>query len=189
MMPRGLGISVAPFGYDPHEETLKHYHADTTGHSGRTFLEHLKGTRQILQDWGMPEHVCIAGLYHSIYGTNIFTVQSAPFEDREILELLIGKKAERLAYLFCVANRPEAFFTALTSNWIRNRHTQEMIRVEKNEEFELLAIEAANHIEQEMGHALVGKIVETLKFYPYLSIRAKQEMLDFSTSARKPKGT
>jgi hypothetical protein len=64
-----------------------------------------------------------------------------------------------------------------------------MIRVEKNEEFELLAIEAANHIEQEMGHALVGKIVETLKFYPYLSIRAKQEMLDFSTSARKPKGT
>lgn len=186
----GLGISVARFGYDPFEDTLKQFHTDTTSHSGRTLLEHLRGTRRILRDWGMPDHVQIAGLFHSIYGTNIFQVKSAAFEDRDLLEGLIGKEAERLAYLFCVTNRPDAFLAGLrngsfTHAYMRNRHSQELVEVRFHELLDLLVIEAANHIEQNMGHALVGRIHEALKDHHFLSQRAKDEMLDYSTSSRK----
>jgi len=176
---KGLGISVVPFGYDPYEDTLKHYHADTTGHSGRTFLEHLKGTRQLLKDWGMPEHVQIGGLYHSIYGTNIFTVQSAPFEDREVLEMLIGKKAERLAFLFCVAERPKAFFDAVYSHHLKNRHDGSMIEITEEERCDLIAIEVANHIEQNMGASLIAEVWDKPKHTTLMTAKAMTAMRVF----------
>jgi hypothetical protein len=166
------GIAVVPFGYDPYEDCLKQFHTDTTEHSGRTFLEHLKGTRDLLKEWDMPEHVQVAGLFHSIYGTNIFQVQSASFDDREFLKAMIGERAERLAYLFCVADRPTAFFEALNTNRIRNRHSQEVISVTSIEMLDLITIEAANHIEQNMGAHLIAKIWSTPSLNAFMSVKA-----------------
>lgn len=173
------GIAVVEHGYDPYEDLLKQFHADTTEHSGRTFLEHLKGTRRILKEWDMPEHVQIAGLFHSIYGTNIFTVQSAKFEDREYLKLMIGEAAEELAYLFCVADRPKSFFEALNTNWIRDRHTQEPIHVKATEVLDLICIEAANHIEQNMGAHLIAKIWKTPSLNAFMTTKAMNHMRRF----------
>lgn len=52
-------------------------------HSGRTFFAHLKGTHDLLRDWGNPEPVCIAGLFHSIYGTWHFRHQAFPITRRQ----------------------------------------------------------------------------------------------------------
>lgn len=161
---------------------LEAHHASTTGHSGRTFLRHLEGTERVLKDWEMPSHLQLAGLFHSIYGTNIFTVQSASFGEREEVSALIGPTAEWLAYLFCVTNRPDAFFGALHTHWVRNRFSQEAIHVPGTDLRDLMILEAANHIEQNMGHALVFKIHGLYQHDPDISQRAKDEMLDYATS-------
>ena len=50
--------------------------ANKTRHSGRTLFDHLKGVHDLLRDWDNEHHVCMAGLFHSIYGTNTFKHQS-----------------------------------------------------------------------------------------------------------------
>lgn len=40
--------------------------------AGCTFLEHLSGVADVLATWGEPESVSLAGLFHSIYGTELF---------------------------------------------------------------------------------------------------------------------
>jgi hypothetical protein len=91
---------------------LERHSAAETEHSERHLLEHLIGTERLLRDWGAPEHVCRAGLMHSIYGTESFDVVSVPLEDRDEVRSLIGERAERIAYLFCVMAR-DSFFDAV----------------------------------------------------------------------------
>ncbi len=177
-----LGISVAPFGYAPRDQLtdfLRERHAETIGHSGRTFLDHLQGTEKLLREWGMPAYVCDAGLFHSVYGTNIFTLQSVSFDERDVVELLIGKKAEWLAYLFCVAKRPQAFFAAFDDNWIANRHAYHGHMVTNEEIQELIAIEVANHIEQDMGAELVAKVWDRGLYNHALTKKAMDDMRRF----------
>ena len=42
--------------------------------AGCFFLEHLSGVQDVLQSWNEPEYVCNAGLFHSVYGTELFQV-------------------------------------------------------------------------------------------------------------------
>jgi len=83
---------------------------DKIKHSGRTLYDHLVGTHDLLQAWGNSEPVCAAGLFHSIYGTKHFQHQTWPIIDRATIQKLIGPEAELLAYVFCIADRPKAFF-------------------------------------------------------------------------------
>lgn len=119
-------------------------------HSGREFLEHLKGTHDILRDWGNPEHVCLAGLFHSVYGTQHFHHQSVDFKDRPVIRALIGQPAERLVYLFCVLDRPKVFLdsdTIITRNFY-DHHSHQMVEIDRQTRNELIEIEAANLLEQ-----------------------------------------
>jgi hypothetical protein len=84
--------------------------ADKIRHSGRTLYDHLVGTHDLLQAWGNSKPVCTAGLFHSIYGTKHFRHQTWPIIDRATIQKLIGPEAELLAYVFCIADRPKAFF-------------------------------------------------------------------------------
>jgi hypothetical protein len=60
----------------------------------------------LLRGWGAREPVCLAGLFHSIYGTVHFRHQSWPLSDRATIVNVIGDEAENLAYLFCTIDRP-----------------------------------------------------------------------------------
>src|SRR6185437_12663619 len=84
-------------------------------HSGRTLFAHLAGTYSLLQAWGNPMHVCLGGLFHSIYGTNAFRHRSLPEDQRFALQSLIGIQAERLAWDFCHISRPREILSALSS--------------------------------------------------------------------------
>ncbi|MBV6320616.1 DUF6817 domain-containing protein [Duganella violaceipulchra] len=76
-------------------------------HSGRSLLTHLVGTCRILQSRNADEDVCRAGLFHSIYGAPITHCTLAL--DRIAVREQIGERAERLAWLFCVLDRPRCW--------------------------------------------------------------------------------
>ena len=37
--------------------------------AGDMFNDHLKAVQRVLEEWGEPEPICRAGLFHSIFGT------------------------------------------------------------------------------------------------------------------------
>ena len=127
--------------------------ADEVGHSGRTLYDHLKGTHDLLLQWGALRHVRLAGLFHSIYGTVYFKHQclEPTLKNRELVAELIGEKAERLAYIFCVADRRDILDLKLETDPFRyavRTHDGEGIILTPQELRDLLMIEEANLQEQ-----------------------------------------
>ena len=78
---------------------------DEIPHSDTPFLAHLIGVCNKLREAGCEETVCLAGLFHSIYGTEMFQGFSLPMEQRDTVRQLIGERAEGLAYLNCCMDR------------------------------------------------------------------------------------
>lgn len=68
-------------------------------HSDSTYLNHCLNIYGILKELGVEEDVCMAGLYHSVYGTEYFNI--GQIIDREIIKDLIGERAESLVHIFC----------------------------------------------------------------------------------------
>jgi hypothetical protein len=135
-----------------------HTHTANVGHSGRTLFKHLVGTHDLLKHHGEPDYVCLAGLFHSIYGTNIFTHASVPPTQREVIKDLIGEPAERLAYIFCTCDRPAALIEAAARGepyYVLNRHDRSVVPLSSGDMRSLLAVEGANLEEQ----GVVSKVV------------------------------
>ncbi len=75
-------------------------------HTGSTaFDEHLKGVQAVLRYWGAPSYLTNAGLFHSIYGTEGFQGFSLPLQERPAIQSLIGKRAEKICFWFCMVDR------------------------------------------------------------------------------------
>jgi hypothetical protein len=128
-------------------------HANTVRHSGRTLYTHLCGTHDLLRSWDNDNDVCLAGLFHSIYGTRVFLRRVWSLENRDTIRDLIGPKAEGLVYLFCVLNRPRALIDikrggAVGEALLRNYRTMEMVRLSGETISSLQEIEAANLLDQ-----------------------------------------
>jgi hypothetical protein len=71
---------------------------NTIPHSKSNLFNHLVGTYNILRKWNCSEDICFAGLLHSIYGNEFFTITVE--NERQVIKELIGEKAEELVYLF-----------------------------------------------------------------------------------------
>jgi hypothetical protein len=78
---------------------------DQVDHSSKSFLGHLVGVYRYMEARGCTEELCRAGMFHSIYGTELFQGFSLPLERRPEIRDLIGERAERLAYLNCAMDR------------------------------------------------------------------------------------
>jgi hypothetical protein len=75
--------------------------ASAVPHGQRSLLEHLIGTCRLLEEHKERDAVCLAGLCHSIYGTNLFKHVTLESETgREMLRAEIGAEAENLVWLF-----------------------------------------------------------------------------------------
>lgn len=70
-------------------------------HTHDDLLSHLLGVYHLLRQWQCPEHVALAGLFHSLYGTEGFPRQSVPLSKRDEVKALIGERAEGLVYAYC----------------------------------------------------------------------------------------
>jgi hypothetical protein len=133
-------------------------------HSGRTFFQHLTGVYNLLNWRGLPDYVCLAGLFHSIYGTNIFTHRAMLIGERNKVRHLIGSEAERLAYIFCSCNRPMALVEAAKRGspyHVVNRRNGEIIQLSTADMIDLLEIEAAN-LEDQGGGQMLPDVREAL---------------------------
>lgn len=71
---------------------------NTIKHCKSNLFNHLMGTFNILRKWDCSEDTCFAGLFHSIYGNDYFTIKTEG--NREVIKSLIGEKSEELVYLF-----------------------------------------------------------------------------------------
>jgi hypothetical protein len=74
-------------------------------HLNGSLAAHLRGTESLLREWGAREVVCIAGLYHAVYGTDGFNPSLVGIDMRQRIASLLGQEAEELAYLYGACNR------------------------------------------------------------------------------------
>ena len=133
------------------KELLELSGAANTRHSGRTLLEHLMNTHGILKSFGASGEVCAAGALHSIYGTTVFGHESLSIKDRPLVRYVIGKRAERLVYLFCRAPRPFETFKNEGTYYLSTLDGD--IAVTKQELRDLTLVAAANMFEQMLSSA------------------------------------
>ena len=78
---------------------------EDVAHTDKSFLAHLVGVYRCMEEHGCPEELCRAGMFHSVYGTELFQGFTLPPERRPEVRALIGERAERLAYLNCAMDR------------------------------------------------------------------------------------
>src|SRR5438105_5970001 len=78
---------------------------DKVPHSQKTYLGHLVNLYRFMEAEGCSEELCRAGMFHSIYGTELFQGFKLPLDRRPDVRALIGERAERLAYLNCAMDR------------------------------------------------------------------------------------
>jgi hypothetical protein len=88
-----------------HAQMAKYVPAALKHNGEEAFDQHLVGVQSVLRSWGAEEHLCNAALFHSIYGTEGFQGFSLPLSHRAELAELIGARAERLAWIFCMVDR------------------------------------------------------------------------------------
>lgn len=120
-------------------------------HSSKTYLGHLVAVHHKLAEWDCGEDVCLAGLFHSIYGTEIFQGFKLEIGRRGELAELIGARAERLAWVNCFVDRTtldEAAQSATGPYVVRHRETGESIELTESEFDDLCRVHLADFLEQ-----------------------------------------
>jgi hypothetical protein len=75
------------------------------GHTGKTYIGHLLAVYRLMEEGSCGQDACRAGLFHSVYGTEVFQGFKLPLERRAGVRALIGERAESLAYLNCAMDR------------------------------------------------------------------------------------
>jgi hypothetical protein len=74
-------------------------------HTHKSYLGHLIAVYRYLESQGFAQDVSRAGMFHSIYGTELFQGFKLPLERRREVRALIGERAEWIAYLNCAMDR------------------------------------------------------------------------------------
>ncbi len=120
-------------------------------HTEKTYLGHLINVYRLMQAQGCEEDVCVAGMFHSIYGTEKFQGFKLPVEDRPKLREFLGVRAERLAYFNCAMDR--ASFDAVLDQAegpyrFRDRITGEPIELARAEFDDLCRVHLYDWLEQ-----------------------------------------
>ncbi len=137
-------------------EYLRSIECHLVSHSKRTLLDHLVGTHNLLQSWGASESLCLAGLFHSVYGTEGFHATLAGIPDRKIIINIIGKDAESLAWLFGIRTN-QSFWEQIrvltrqpdvSAFTFANRLTGQPVPCTKDELLHVINIVLANAIDQ-----------------------------------------
>ncbi|MFT5466814.1 MAG: hypothetical protein ACI8UO_001914 [Verrucomicrobiales bacterium] len=121
-------------------------------HTGEdSFLTHLTAVHRDLKRWGYEEHVCLAGLFHAIYGTDKFRRYALPLDQRNDVRKRIGERAERLAYFFCAMDR-DSFDKSLARGIppysMKDRFTGERVEFTDEDFEDLCKIQLVDWLEQ-----------------------------------------
>lgn len=120
-------------------------------HTESVYLAHAIGVHNDLRAWGCSEEICRAGMFHSIYGTELFQRFALPLDRRDEVRDLIGDRAEQLAYLNCAMDR--ASFDAAVARGkppyrFRDRLTSEEVELSEQDFNDLVTIHLCDWLEQ-----------------------------------------
>lgn len=161
---------------------LERFGISAVAHGQSSLIAHLQGTCEILQGWECGHSVCLAGLCHSIYGTESFSLTPVSLENRTYVRSLIGREAEGLAYLFG-AHVKESLWRNLDRGSgfnIEDRFTRKIVALSEGELADLLTLTLANWLEQRprasVEHQFIRK-KEFLRSKGFLPTIAYQDFL------------
>jgi len=88
-----------------HYERLETLGAGNFVHVAGTLAPHLRRTAALLARWGNREALCLAGLYHAVYGTDGIHGALVAHERRSVIAGAIGVEAEAIVYLYGACDR------------------------------------------------------------------------------------
>ena len=89
---------------DAYSETIAELDRRGAGrlsHGAWSLRRQLLGTCAVLVAWTQPRDICLAGLCHSVYGTEAYAPRLLARDERVRVRGFIGSRAERLVHLFC----------------------------------------------------------------------------------------
>jgi hypothetical protein len=105
-------------------------------HSKASLFGHLYNTFFILKGMNASEETCLAGLYHSCYGTEQFNLKNKI--NKEDVVFYIGKNSEELVYYFSLKDRDKVIL-------------ENSMNLDLHKHLSLVQILYANEIEQRQG--------------------------------------
>jgi hypothetical protein len=147
-------------GVDDTFSALKTLGVGEFGHLNGNLESHLLGTYTLLLEWDCPEYVCVAGLYHAVYGTQPLKRLGIPHKeyapsDRPKIREIIGKDSEKLVYLYAACDR-DFFYPQIGSPGAlyRDRFTGLNLELSSADLKDILEITLANELEICMSGAL-----------------------------------
>lgn len=88
-----------------HYQRLLALGADAFPHVAGSLAPHLLRTASLLHAWGNRPALCLAGLYHAVYGTDGIRGSLVALEHRGAIANIIGSDAEHIAYLYGACDR------------------------------------------------------------------------------------
>jgi len=137
--------------------------AHETNHSGKDLLKHLTNTYRILRRWGCPQYLRVAGLFHSIYGTEAFRHATFTLQQRQLIRDKIGSEAEHIAYLYCVSTRQSLYknIDREAPYSLRTFTDGTTISISRQCLADLMTLDLANSLEQLSRIRLTPEMVET----------------------------
>lgn len=119
-------------------------------HTDKTYLAHAISVYNDLKKWGADEELARVGIFHSIYGTEIFQGFTLPLDRRDEVRELAGERVEYLSYLNCAMTR--APFDAQVGqpgpHTILDRFTGEEVSVSKEDWNDLCTMHLCDWLEQ-----------------------------------------
>ncbi|MBL99434.1 MAG: hypothetical protein CMM06_07040 [Rhodopirellula sp.] len=125
---------------------------ESIGHSGdKKYLAHLVSVFNDVRSWGGSQYLARAGMFHSIYGTQLFQGFTLPVERRDDLKKLIGEDAEFIAFLNCFVHREpfdQAVLEGSTDYVVHNRETGEQYQLTPQQWKDLIFLHLCDWMEQ-----------------------------------------
>lgn len=119
-------------------------------HAHGSLFDHGQRVSKLIQAWGLSYGLCVAGVYHSIYGRDRTRFRPpVEFSERKNIQLLLGEKAERLIFLSCIYT-PRSFWRCFHFDdcSLEDRTSPgRSIAVDKSELIELLHLSLANMLD------------------------------------------
>jgi hypothetical protein len=147
-------FKIAPIGSDPDRDRAQNFlmelGTDKVPHGNRNLARHSLCVYDLLKVANQDTATCLAGAFHSIFGTNSFKTTTLQQEEKTRLIEVIGEEAANLAELFGTIQRPLTLETALREKVLEvtNSITNTNIPITEKQLNSLLMIESANLYDQ-----------------------------------------
>jgi hypothetical protein len=146
-------------------------------HQDETLMHHMYRTCSILQDMKAEDHICLAGLFHGVYGTEGLhndNVESIPEDRRVEVRAAVGSHVEQMIFNFSVmsyASLGKSFRKLMRPSGqpeLKDRRTGEDIPLDRDEFENILRMKLGDvlaHMPQQVGHSQLNLPEEYAGFW------------------------